>query len=143
MSPAIVRTTPLYGRLGPGQSGPDAQPAPSRRTRNAEAFDTARLLLRPRRGEVLEARVLLDERHVDVADRPGAVLEEQHLGDALLLGVGLVVLLAVEGHDGVGVLLDGARLAEVGEHGLAVLAALGGAVELGQGDHRDVELLRE
>ena len=43
-------------------------------------------------------------------------------------------------HDDIGVLLDGARLAEVGHAGLAGLV-LGLSVELGQGDDRDLELL--
>ena len=56
----------------------------------------------------------------------------------LLLGVGVV---AVDEHDDVGVLLDGARLAKVGELRSLVGARLRVAVELGERDHRDVQLL--
>ena len=41
----------------------------------------------------------------------------------------------------IGVLLDGARLAEVGEHRALVLTGLGASVELREGDDGDVELL--
>ena len=55
--------------------------------------------------------------------------------------VAVVVLLAVEEHDEVGVLLDRARLAQVGEHRPLVVALLGRAVELGERDDRQVEIL--
>ena len=77
--------------------------------------------------------------------RPGgavAVLGDDQLGDAGLV-VGVVVLGAVEEEDDVGVLLDGARLAEVGHPGAAVLAVLDGPVELREGDDRDVQLAGE
>ena len=68
-----------------------------------------------------------------------AVLGDDDLGDAGLV-VGVVVLGPVEQEDHVGVLLDGARLAEVGHPRAAVLAVLDGPVELREGDHRDVQL---
>ena len=59
------------------------------------------------------------------------------------LVVGVVVFGAVEQQDDVGVLLDGARLAEVGHAGAAVLAVLDGPVELREGDDRDLQLAGE
>jgi hypothetical protein len=56
----------------------------------------------------------------------------------------VVVALAVDEGDDVGVLLDGAGFAEVGEDRLAVAAALlGGAGELGEGDDGNLQLLGE
>src|SRR5947207_13531324 len=73
------------------------------------------------RGEVLEPGELLEEREVDVPDGTRAVLREDHLGDPLLLGVRVVVVLSVEKQDGVGVLLDRSCLADVAYQGLAFL----------------------
>src|SRR5450631_2588597 len=113
MSPMLPDSPPLSGTsviavrpAAPVRSDAAAHPAATPRSSIDESRGMERLLLGPRGGQVLEAGVLLDESHVDVADGPRAVLEEEHFGDALLLGVGLVVFLAVEGHDGVGVLLD-------------------------------------
>ena len=44
---------------------------------------------------------------------------------------------------GVGVLLDRARFAKVGESRLVVLAVLGGAVHLRERDHRDLQFAGE
>src|SRR5205085_3314507 len=55
------------------------------------------------------------EDELEVADGAVALLADDDLGDALLLGILVVDLVAVdEGHE-VGVLLDRSRLAEVGE----------------------------
>src|SRR5690606_25484832 len=53
-----------------------------------------------------------------------------------------VIFLAVQQHDDVRVLLDGATVTEVGETGDVRLLLLHGAVQLRQGDDRDVEILR-
>jgi hypothetical protein len=51
-----------------------------------------------------------------------------HLGDALLVGVlGVVILVAVDEHHDVGVLLDRAGVAEVGQDRPLVVAGLDGA----------------
>src|SRR6185437_15082386 len=97
-------------------------------------------------GKARELCVLADERDLEVAGRPVAVLGDDHLGDALVAVVGLVavvVLLPVEEHHEVGVLLDRARLAQVGEHRPLVVTLLGRAVELGERDDRKVEVLRD
>jgi hypothetical protein len=57
-----------------------------------------------------------------------------------LLG-GEVIILAVDEQHNVGVLLDRAGLAKVGQLRALVLALLDGAAELGQGQHRHVQLL--
>ena len=56
-------------------------------------------------------------------------------------GVLVVVALPVEEHNDVGVLLDGARLTQVGEHGPLVAAALIGTGELAEAENGDVQLL--
>ena len=55
----------------------------------------------------------------------------------------VVDLVAIDQHDQVRVLLDGARLAQVGHHGLLVVALFDAAVELRQRDHRHLQLLGE
>jgi hypothetical protein len=50
-------------------------------------------------------------------------------------------VLAVEQHDHVGVLLERAGLAQVGDLRLLVGALLGSTVELADGDDRDLQLL--
>ena len=56
--------------------------------------------------------------------------------------VAVVVGLAVDEGDHVGILLDGAGLAQIAEHGaLVVAAALAGAGELRERDDGDVQLL--
>jgi predicted ABC-type transport system involved in lysophospholipase L1 biosynthesis ATPase subunit len=75
-----------------------------------------------------------------------AVLADVDLGAALhrvALGVGLHVDLgAVDEKHHVGILLDGPGVAQVGQHGNLVAAALFHlAAELRQGDHGNLELL--
>ena len=70
-----------------------------------------------------------------------AVLGDDALGQIVVFAVLIVVVVPVEEHDDVGVLLDGARLAQVGEHGALVGAALRSAGELGEADHRHIEFL--
>ena len=61
-----------------------------------------------------------------------------------LLVVGIVDLVAVDEGDHVGVLLDGAALAQVGElRPVVAPPPLRLARELGEGDHRQVQLLGE
>jgi hypothetical protein len=65
--------------------------------------------------EVLEPRVLANEREPDGARRTVALLADDQLGDAGVLFVGLVDVLAVNEEDDVRVLLERARLAQVRE----------------------------
>src|SRR5207247_1767450 len=93
---------------------------------------------------VLEARVLLQEGQLDLADGAVALLGDVHLGDALLLGVlGVAVLVAVEYADDVRVLLDCAGFAKVREPRHGRRAALDLAVQLRERHHREVQLLGE
>src|SRR5919108_4805490 len=79
------------------------------------------------RGVVVEARVFLLEVQLHGAGGTIALLADDHLGDALDALVRLrvhrpvVELLAINEADDVGVLLDGAGLAQVGELGPPVL----------------------
>ena len=77
------------------------------------------------------------------AGGPVAVLAEDQLGDTLLVGLLVVVLVAVDEEDEVGVLLDRAGLAQVGEDRPLVLALLDGARELREREDRHVEVARE
>src|SRR3954451_12519896 len=94
------------------------------------------LLARP----VRELGVVLEEDQADRAHRAVPVLGEDQLRAAGVLGVGVVVVVAVEEADHVGVLLDRAGLAQVGEDRSLVGPLLRGAGELRDGDHRDLEL---
>src|SRR5439155_1813859 len=58
-----------------------------------------------RRGEFGELSEALQERELDHARRPVAVLREVDLGQPLLVGLLVVVLVAVDEHDEIGVLL--------------------------------------
>ena len=82
---------------------------------------------------------------MDGAGRAVALLCDDDLGFALQVFVlAVVVFFAVDEADDVGVLLDGAGFAEVGEHGALVAGALFvGTRELGGGDDGDFELLGE
>ena len=106
-------------------------------------------------GEVGEGGELLLEHEPHGVDRAVAVLAHDQLGDPLqlrLLGrIDLVVaevavvVLAVDEPDQVGVLLEVARLAQVGEDRPLVApgALLGRARELREGDHRHLQLAGE
>src|SRR5690349_9901634 len=94
-----------------------------------------------------EERIRLEEDQLHHAGRALALLRDVELD---LLHVGLLRRLAlpvvagtVQEHDDVGVLLDRARLAQVGEHRRLALALLDAAVELREREDRDPELLRQ
>src|SRR5262245_33095624 len=69
------------------------------------------LLARP----VGELGIVLEEDKADGADRAVAVLGQNQLGAPGILGVDVVVIVAVEKADHVGVLLNGARFAQIRE----------------------------
>src|SRR5258706_367927 len=83
---------------------------------------TRALELRLRYGsQRLEARALAQEGEIHAAGRSVSLLGDDDLRFTVpLLGIGLVDLGPVDEEDHVRVLLDGARLAEVGEHGALV-----------------------
>ena len=68
------------------------------------------------------------------------MLGDDDLGHAPIGGVLVVDLVAVDEHDDVGVLLDGARLAQVRQHGPLVAAGLEVPAELRQRHDRRLEL---
>src|SRR3954471_8946037 len=90
-----------------------------------------------------EPRVLALEREGHVTQAAVAVLGDDEVGLARAVGVLVVVLVAVDEHDEVGVLLDLAGLAQVGEHRALVGARLDAARQLRQRDDGDLELARE
>ena len=70
-----------------------------------------------RRAALLEAgkaRVLPQPGQLHRAQRAVALFGHNHLGDVLVLGVGIVIFLSMQEHDDVGVLLDSAGIAQVG-----------------------------
>src|SRR6185312_16737461 len=71
------------------------------------------------------------------------LLANDDLGLALVRAVFVVVLVAVDEHDDVRILLDGAGFAQVRHHGPFVCPLLERAVELRQSDYRYVEFLCE
>mmetsp|Transcript_21794 Transcript_21794/g.85205 ORF Transcript_21794/g.85205 Transcript_21794/m.85205 type:complete len:341 (+) Transcript_21794:8620-9642(+) len=92
--------------------------------------------------EVLEAGKVGPEGELHGAHRAHALLGHDDLGHARFLALVLrVVLVAVDEHDDVRVLLDGAGLAQVGHHRPLVGPLLHRAVELRQCDDRALQLL--
>ena len=90
--------------------------------------------------------MFLDEGELGGADGTVALLADDDLGDPLgrlvRLAVRVAILLFAEDeHDDVGVLLEGAGLAEVGELRAVVGARFGGARQLRERDDRNLQLL--
>ena len=71
-----------------------------------------------------------------------AVFGNDNFSHILLLAVFIIIVVAVDKHDNVGVLLDGAGFTQVGKHGLFIRALLGRTRKLRQAYHRDVQFLR-
>src|SRR6185437_42793 len=114
----------------------------------ATSFVTATVTVIVR--HVLEARELAEIGQMDGAGGAVALLGDDDLGLALRVGILLAVLVlvvvavAMDEGDHVGILLDGSGFAEIGKHRLLVASALlRGSAELGECDDRDVELFRE
>src|ERR1700690_4496898 len=95
--------------------------------------------------EVVEARVGRVEADADGVGRAVSLLGDDELGDVPIGRFLVVVVVAVDKADVVGVLLDRPRLAKVGElRPLALLPArFDRAIELTEGDDRQAELLGE
>src|SRR6478735_4281943 len=91
-------------------------------------------------GPVGELRIVLEEDQSDGAHGAVAVLGEDQLGASRVLRFLVVVVVAVEEADEVGVLLDCTGLAQVREDRALVGALLGRAGELRDADHRDIQL---
>src|ERR1700730_15318383 len=93
-------------------------------------------------GEALERGVLGNEGHLHLAGGAVALLADDHVRDPIpVLRLQAVALRTIEEEDLVGVLLEGARLPQVGELGLLALPGLHRARELGERHHRHVQLL--
>src|SRR6266516_5710027 len=90
--------------------------------------------------ERLESGVLFQEGKLDLARRPVALLTDDDLGDALVLGLLVIDLIAVDEDDQVGVLLDRTAFAEIRQLRDAVAALFDGTAQLREGDHRHSQL---
>src|SRR5206468_359461 len=90
-----------------------------------------------------ELRVVPEECQPDRPRRTVTLLADDDLGGALVARIGVVVLVAVDEEDHVGVLLDRARFAKVGHDRTLVGALLERTVELRERDDGNVELLRK
>src|SRR5262252_10571533 len=112
---ASSRTT---ARQRPSGRTVPANPLPSKR-RNASRFrpldSLEGILGRRSRRVVGEGHVVGQEHKRELAGRAVPLLGDEDVGDALPLGIPIVELLAVQEDDDVGVLLDGARIAQIGE----------------------------
>ena len=78
---------------------------------------------------------------VDGAGLAVAVLGDDALGNVVLFGILVVIVVAVEKEHDVRVLLDGAGFTQIREHRALILARFVGTRELRQADDRNVELL--
>ena len=86
-------------------------------------------------GEAFKAGEGFDEGEFDGAGGAVALFADDDFGYAGFGGFFLVVVVvAVDEHDDVGVLFDGAGFAQVAHHGAFVGALLDAAVELREGD---------
>src|SRR6218665_3189661 len=92
-------------------------------------------------GQVLEARLVLLEEQLDRAGRAIALLADDDFGHVRLLALFFLVVVAVDEHDDVGILLDGAGLAQVGHQRAFVGALLDRAIELRERHHRALQFL--
>ncbi len=68
------------------------------------------------------------------------MLSDDNLGDAFVVRVRVVVLVAVEKHNHVGVLLDRPRVTQVAQERALVVTLLDGARELGDGEDRYIQI---
>ena len=86
------------------------------------------------------------EVELDFSDGAVAVFGDDEFGDISrdeVVFVLDIIIRAMEKHDHVGVLLDRARFAEVGEDGTRIITTGDGAGELSEGDDRDFQFAGE
>src|SRR5712692_7261794 len=93
--------------------------------------------------EIVEARVLSTEGETHGASRTVALFTNNDLRHPFILRVCFVDLVTIDEHDDVCILLDRTAFANIGHHRSPVGALLDLAVELRQGDHRNVEFFRQ
>src|SRR5260370_20112849 len=89
--------------------------------------------------KILEAHELLEEGEGNIAGGAVALLGDMNFQNAFVLAR-LVHFRPVQEHDRVGVLLDGAGLAKVGQSRLVIGAVFGAAVDLSQGHDGNLQL---
>src|SRR4051812_13921303 len=119
---ALVRRTSVVGGSSPNGAGLERNRWISPRLLSIAARSTratvGRIMPPSHRAgrEVFEPRELVEERQLDAADRPVAVLADNHFGHALLFGLGLFLVVdlgAIDEHDQVGVLFERSRLPKI------------------------------
>src|SRR5699024_6842425 len=116
-------------------------PAPPRRRCGTWCWAEPSAAEPARAGHVSEPGVVPLEGDRDRLGGAVAVLGDDEVRLAGAGGLLLVVVLAVDEQDEVGVLLDRARLAQVAHHRGLVLALLAAAVQLRDRDDRHLDLL--
>src|SRR6185503_9640583 len=94
------------------------------------------------RRQIVEAGIGGFESNFDLSGGPIELLDDDELGDAAMVGLGFVVVVAKDEDDVVGVLLDRARFAKIRQLRALVFGAprFDRAVELRKSDHRNAEL---
>lgn len=98
---------------------------------------------------VFEAGIFAHESQLDIAYGAASVFGNYELRQSayvvaiLVFGTFCIILGAVYEANDVGILLNGTRFAEVGEHGTLVLAGFGASVKLREGYDGNLELLGE
>src|SRR6516164_5292808 len=92
---------------------------------------------------VFEAGTRMQKRQLDQSGGAVTLLGDDDFGEAFEVGIiFLVDLFAEDEGDDVGVLLDGARLAQIGElRSMVSTTAFGSAAELRERDDRDLQFL--
>ena len=70
-----------------------------------------------------------------------ALFADDDFGHVGLFAIFIVVIIAVNEHDDVRILLDGAGFAEIGQHGALVLALFIGTAQLAETQDGDLQLL--
>ena len=96
-----------------------------------------------RAGKIIELRELSVERESNRSDRTIPLFADDDLRRALVRAVRVVNLVAIDEQDHVGILLDSAGFTQVGHDRPLVRALLETAVELRQGNYRNIEFLRK
>src|SRR5256885_4851603 len=117
----------------------------SKRPRRLALLVAAIRLVVVARSQIVEACVSGFESDLDLAGGSVALFCDDELGDSAMIGFGLVVVVAKNEDDVVGVLLDGARFTQIGQLRALVFGSsrFDGAVQLRQSNHRYPQLFRQ
>src|SRR5215207_213034 len=141
------RTKPWSRQIGQlGSGSGSASPSPMR----ALSRGRMRAMASPSRSisglvyrKIQELGGAFQEQELDLAGRPIAVLGDDDVGDAFLIGVRVVLLVAINEQHDVCILLERARLAQIGQLRDVRRALLDRTAELAQGENRHAQLASE